>query len=97
MTTAGFSHTLNVFLSVYVSELTHMGNGCSWYLINLSMDLTLGVLVSYSLFKIVDVVAVKFGIEVSSNPLKLTDLALGSQEWRVHRQERLPDRRRRRP
>ena len=91
LTTAGFSHTLNVFLSVYVSELTHMGNGCSWYLINLSMDLTVGVLVSYSLFKIVDVVAVKFGIEVSCNPLILTVFALGPQEWRGHRQKCLSD------
>ena len=72
LTTAAFAHALNVFLSVYVSELTHMGNGCSWYFINLTMDLTVGVCVSYTLFKIVDIVAVKFGIEVSFNLLVLT-------------------------
>ena len=69
--TAGFAHVLNVFLSVYVAELTHMGNGCSWYLINLSMDITVGLVISYTLFKIVDTIAVKFGIEVSCNLLSL--------------------------
>ena len=63
--TAGFAHLLNVFLSVYVTELTHVGNGCSWYLIQLSMDITVGLFISFVLFKIVDTVAVKFGIEVS--------------------------------
>lgn len=62
--TAGFSHVLNVFLSVYVTELTHVGNGCSWYLIQLMMDITVGVLCSYVLFKTVDTIAVKLGIEV---------------------------------
>ena len=57
---------LNVFLSVYVTEITHMGNGCSWYLIQITMDLTVGVALNYALFKIVDNVAITFGIEVSS-------------------------------
>ena len=64
--TAGFAHVLNVFLSEYVSYLTHVGNGCSWYLINVSMDLAVGIPASYTLFKIVDTIAIKFGIEVSS-------------------------------
>ena len=63
--TAGFAHVLNVFLSEYVSYLTHVGNGCSWYLINVSMDLAVGIPASYTLFKIVDTIAIKFGIEVS--------------------------------
>ena len=66
LVTAGFAHCLNVFLSVYVSEITQMGNGCSWYLIQISMDLTVGTLFNYILFKIVDTIAIKFGIEVSS-------------------------------
>ena len=57
---------LNVFLSEYVSYLTHVGNGCSWYLINVSMDLAVGIPASYTLFKIVDNIAIKFGIEVST-------------------------------
>lgn len=64
LTTAAFAHFLNIFLAVYVAEFTHTGNGCSWYFINLAMDLTVGVFFSYVLFKIVDTVAVKFGIEV---------------------------------
>ena len=60
---------LNVFLSVYVTEITRMGNGCSWYLIQLMMDLTVGVTLNYALFKIVDNVAITFGIEVSSRTI----------------------------
>ena len=63
--TAGFAHIINVFLSVYVTEITHMGNGCSWYLIQLTMDLTVGIALNYALFKIVDNIAITFGIEVS--------------------------------
>ena len=57
---------MNIFLSVYVSEITQMGNGCSWYLIQITMDLTVGTLFNYILFKIVDTIAVNFGIEVSA-------------------------------
>ena len=64
--TAGFAHVLNVFLAEYVTYLTHVGNGCSWYLINISMDLAVGIPCSYTLFKIVDNIAIKFGIEVST-------------------------------
>ena len=88
--TAGFAHVLNVFLAEYVSYLTHVGNGCSWYLINVSMDLAVGIPASYTLFKIVDTIAIKFGIEVSQ-PTQFKS-HLGHQIWSIYGQERFADR-----
>ena len=62
--TAGFAHTLNLVLAVYLQELTHEGNGCVWYLVTMLLDTFLGLLLAYIFFKIVDELAIKFGIEV---------------------------------
>ena len=64
-----FAHFLNVFLAMYLQKLTNAGNGCVWYLVNFFLDMSVGMLIAYILFKIVDTIAVRFEIEVSlSNP-----------------------------
>lgn len=62
--TAGFAHTLNILLSIYLQELTREGNGCVWYLVTMLLDCGLGMLLAYIFFRIVDEIAIKFGIEV---------------------------------
>ena len=62
--TALFAHFLNLILAVYLEDLTHEGNGCVWYLVTMLLDTSLGMLFAYILFKIVDEIAIKFGIEV---------------------------------
>ena len=62
--TAGFAHALNLVLAVYIKELTHAGSGCSWYLVTMLLDATVGIMFSYGLFRIIDELARKFGIEV---------------------------------
>lgn len=55
---------LNLILAVYLQELTKTGNGCVWYLVTLFLDFTMGTLIAYICFKIVDETAIKLGIEV---------------------------------
>ena len=62
--TALFAHFLNLVLAVYLEDLTHEGNGCVWYLVTMLLDTSLGMLFAYILFKIVDEIAIRFGIEV---------------------------------
>ena len=64
LSTAAFAHFLNLVLAVYLQELTKEGNGCVWYLVTLLLDCALGMLLAYIFFKIVDEIAIKFGIEV---------------------------------
>lgn len=63
--TAAFAHLLNLILAVYLQELTKSGNGCVWYFVTLLLDFSLGTLIAYLCFKIVDETAIKLGIEVS--------------------------------
>ena len=58
--TSLFAHFLNLFLSVYLQELTQEGNGCVWYFMNLFLDTVFGLLIAYCLFRIVDHFAVKY-------------------------------------
>lgn len=54
---------------MYLQKLTNAGNGCVWYLVNFFLDMSVGMLIAYILFKIIDTIAVRFEIEVSpSNP-----------------------------
>ena len=62
--TSGFGHFLNLFLSIYLEQITGSGNGCVWYLMNLVMDLVFGLAISYFLYNIIDHYAVKYNIEV---------------------------------
>lgn len=62
--TAGFSHGLNMFLSFYLQDITKSGNGCVWYVMNVTLDNIFGTLIAYSLFRILDNFAVKNKIEV---------------------------------
>ena len=61
-----FAHFLNVFLSIYLKQVTQAGNGCVWYLVNYFLDCTIGMAIAYLLFKIVDTLAIVFEIEVSA-------------------------------
>ena len=61
--TAGFAHFLNMVLAVYLQHITGEGNGCVWYLVTMLLDCTLGTFFAYLLFKVVDEIAIKFGIE----------------------------------
>ena len=70
--TAGFAHLLNLILAVYIQQLTGSGNGCVWYLITLLLDVILGMGVAFLLFKVIDEIAIKFGIEVSLQWLNST-------------------------
>ena len=65
MLTALFAHILNVLLAVYLQALTKEGSGCVWYLITVILDVLLGMTIAYLFFKIVDEIAIKYGIEVS--------------------------------
>ena len=65
MLTALFAHILNVLLAVYLQALTKEGSGCVWYLITVILDVLLGMSIAYLFFKIVDEIAIKYGIEVS--------------------------------
>jgi len=60
-----FAHFLNIFLAIQLEALTHAGNGCVWYLVNYFLDCSVGMLIAYILFKIVDTIAIIFEIEVS--------------------------------
>ena len=71
MLTALFAHVLNVLLAVYLQALTKEGSGCVWYLITILLDVLLGMSIAYLFFKIVDEIAIKFGIEVSSTLLSM--------------------------
>ena len=64
--TAAFAHLLNLILAVYIQSVTKSGNGCVWYLITMVLDCLLGMGIAYIFFKIVDEIAIKFGIEVSA-------------------------------
>ena len=61
--TAGFAHALNLILAVYIQDLTNEGNGCVWYLMTMLLDCSIGMFLAYLLFKIVDEIAIRFGIE----------------------------------
>lgn len=62
--TSGFAHCLNLFLSVYLQQITKSGNGCVWYFMNMTLDMVFGTLISYILFRLVDWFADKNQIEV---------------------------------
>lgn len=62
--TAGFAHGLNLILAVYLQDLTKEGNGCVWYLVTMLLDTFVGMVFAFLIFKIVDEIAMKFGIEV---------------------------------
>lgn len=64
LSTSLFAHFVNVFLAVYLENMTNYGNGCVWYFMNLSLDCVFGLILAYILFKIVDHYAVKYNIEV---------------------------------
>jgi len=64
LSTSLFAHFVNVFLAIYLEEMTDFGNGCVWYFMNLSLDCIFGLLIAYILFLIVDHYAVKYNIEV---------------------------------
>lgn len=55
---------MNLFLALYLHSVLKEGNGCVWYLINLTLDCFLGVLIAYGVFTIVNNLAVRFGIEI---------------------------------
>lgn len=57
---------LNVTLAVYLQQITKSGNGCIWYFMTVICDTFLGLFVAYLIFKIIDELAIRFGIEVSS-------------------------------
>jgi len=64
LTTSLFAHFLNIFLSIYLQELTQEGNGCVWYFMNMVLDTIFGLMIAYLLFKIVDHIAITNNIEV---------------------------------
>jgi hypothetical protein len=81
-----FAHFLNVFLSIYLKQVTNAGNGCVWYLVNYFLDLTVGMLIAYILFKIVDTLAIVFEIEVSLYRFceEEIDFVLGPEERNLY-------------
>lgn len=58
-----FAHFLNVALAIYLQVLTGEGDGCVWYFMNHLLDCFIGMLIAYTLFRIVDRLAVNYGIE----------------------------------
>jgi hypothetical protein len=75
-----FAHFLNIGLAIYLKMLTKAGDGCVWYLVNYCLDCSIGMLIAYVLFKIVDTIAVSFEIEVSQNPVEMK----GSKKRHLH-------------
>lgn len=73
LTTSLFAHFLNVFLSIYLQELTQEGNGCVWYFMNMVLDTIFGLMIAYLLFKIVDHIAVTNNIEVLKHGVYLDE------------------------
>ena len=82
--TAFFAHVLNVFLAIYLQALTMEGNGCVWYLITILLDVLLGMSIAFLFFKIVDTIAIKFGIEVG-NHRGYSSIVLLTSVYIIHR------------
>ena len=73
MISAGFGHILNVLLSEYLKIITNSGNGCVWYFMNLWGDVTVGTLLNYAFFELLDHYAVKYGIEELKSGMYVTE------------------------
>ena len=58
------AHFVNLLLALYLHAVLKEGNGCVWYLINLTLDCFLGVLIAYGVFSIVNNLAIRFDIDV---------------------------------
>jgi hypothetical protein len=69
---AGWAHTLNLFLAVYLELQVHKGNGCDWYFVNFMCEFILGVLIVYLIHKAVLHFADKYDILVLQSGVYLS-------------------------
>jgi hypothetical protein len=54
---------VNLFLSVLLQELVKRGDGCTWYFVNLSMDVSIGLTLSYCMHQVIEYIATKHDID----------------------------------
>lgn len=50
---AGWAHTLNLGLAVYLQLKVNKGNGCEWYFINFICEIAFGLVLTYIIHSIV--------------------------------------------
>ena len=50
---AGWAHTLNLMLAVYLQLKVNKGNGCEWYFINFICEIAFGLVLTYIIHSIV--------------------------------------------
>lgn len=57
------AHCVNLFLAVLLQELVKRGDGCTWYFVNLVMDVSMGVTLSYCMHQVIEYIATKHDID----------------------------------
>ena len=58
------AHILNIFLALILENLVEEGDGCLWYLVNLTVDTTFGVFLCFIFISIIEMFALRNGIDV---------------------------------
>jgi len=59
MLSALLAHVANLFLAVLLQQLAKRGDGCTWYFVNMLMDVTLGLTLCYAIHQQIDNFAVR--------------------------------------
>ena len=57
------AHFMNLFLAVLLQGLVKRGDGCTWYFVNLAMDVTIGLTLTYCLHQVIEHIATKHDID----------------------------------
>lgn len=57
LSSAGLAHLMNVVVAIFLSEHANGGDSCVWYLINIFIDSTLGMLISILLLSFLNYLA----------------------------------------
>ena len=84
------AHFVNLLLALYLHSVLHEGNGCVWYFVNQVLDCFLGVLFAYAVFKVVNYIAVKFGIDILKSGV-YTDKSVSLIDGKEGEKEGPPD------
>ena len=58
------AHIMNLVLAVLLSSLVKVGDNCSWYFVNLTIDTTVGVFLCFMLITLVNNIARKYDIMI---------------------------------
>ena len=69
---AGWQHTLNIILAVFLVKNSSAGNECEWYFVNFVCEVSLGVLICYMIHTFVLYFANKYDILILQSGVYLS-------------------------